>query len=240
MLTAKTILIVEDEENLGLTLQEYLEDKGFNSLLAQTKEQAWTLFLNHSPQVVLMDIGLPDGSGLDLARQMRKDRNDFLLLFLSALNDPDTKLEGLEIGAEDYITKPFALKELLFRLEKSFQLRDDLWQAQSKSSDPDGSLSYGPLKIFFPRFQVQDAFGKIIDLGQKECAILKFFHERPGVVLSREEIISHIWGEDKYPSNRTVDNYIVSLRKWSETDKNKNLEIQSIRGIGYKLIIKSE
>ncbi|MCR9204333.1 MAG: response regulator transcription factor, partial [Halobacteriovoraceae bacterium] len=183
------------------------------------------------PDVVLMDIGLPDGSGLELAREFRALNKNFLLLFLSALNDPDTKVEGLEIGAEDYITKPFALKELTFRLEKSFQLKAELKEAPEE-------YIHGPLIIRFSKFQVVDGAGQILELGQKECAILKLLYSTPEVVFSREEIIGRVWGENKFPSNRTVDNYIVKLRKWCETDKDENIEIQSIRGIGYKLCLK--
>jgi two-component system alkaline phosphatase synthesis response regulator PhoP len=226
----KNILIVEDEENLGLTLQEYLENKGYNAYLAQSIKEARALFNEHGPDVVLMDIGLPDGSGIEFAKSLREERKDFLLLFLSALNDPDTKVEALEIGAEDYITKPFALKELTLRLEKSLQFREGLKEE---------TYQYGPMSISFQKFQVVDAQNITIDLSQKECALLKLLHDNKGKVLSREDIIKVVWGEDKYPSNRTVDNYIVSLRKWCETDNEKHIDIQSIRGIGYKLVIKN-
>lgn len=226
------ILIVEDEENLGLTLNEYLQTRGYLTFWAETAKAAKEFFLKEEPDVVLMDIGLPDGSGLELAREFRSLNKNFLLLFLSALNDPDTKVEGLEIGAEDYITKPFALKELTFRLEKSFQLKAELKESPEE-------YIHGPLIIRFSQFQVVDGAGQILELGQKECAILKLLYSSPEIVFSREEIISKVWGDNKFPSNRTVDNYIVKLRKWCETDKDENIEIQSIRGIGYKLCLKS-
>ncbi len=225
------ILIVEDEENLGITLQEYLSGKGYDVRLSQTIKDSKDQFKKFNPDIVLMDIGLPDGSGLDLARELRAENPNLLLLFLSALNDPDTKLAGFEIGAEDYITKPFALKELTLRLQKSLQFKREI-----KESLKD--CVHGPLKIWFERFQVEDANGTIIDLGQKECAILRELYSNQGKAHSREALIEKIWGGDKFPSNRTVDNYIVKLRRWCETDPQKNIEIQSIRGIGYKLIIK--
>lgn len=225
------ILIVEDEENLGVTLYEYLEGIGYQVKLAQSVAEANDLFPIFEPHVVLMDIGLPDGSGLDLAREMRKEREDFLLFFLSALNDPDTKVEGLEIGAEDYITKPFALKELTLRLERSFQFKKSMNELPIE-------VSLGKLKIWFSKFQVKDALGEIINLGQKECAILELLYNSKGKAVGRDQIIASIWGEDKYPSQRTVDNYIVKLRKWAETDENHPLEILSIRGFGYQLNIK--
>jgi DNA-binding response OmpR family regulator len=233
MANQNKILVVEDEPNLGITLKEYLETIGYQASLACSASQARESFQSLSPQVVLMDIGLPDGSGLDLAKELRQEGQDFLLFFLSAQNDPDTKLEALEIGAEDYITKPFALKELTIRLKRAFQLHKDFTQKED-------CLNHGPLKIWFSRFQVQDALGEVLNLGQKEAAILNLLYNARGEVFEREKIIDAVWGEDKYPSNRTVDNYIVRLRKWCETDQEKSIVIQSVRGIGYKLIVKGD
>ncbi|MCB9061831.1 MAG: response regulator transcription factor [Halobacteriovoraceae bacterium] len=228
------VLIVEDETNLGATLKEYLKTLEYDTFWADTVSNAKELFKSEDPNIVLMDIGLPDGNGLDLAREFRNQRKDFALLFLSALNDPQTKVEGLEIGAEDYITKPFALKELVLRLNK-------ILGQQAQAYELPKELIFGPLKIWFKKYEVQDAHGEIIPLSQKECAILQLLYKEKGNVLSREEIIENIWSiNDSYPSNRTVDNYIVKLRKWCETDEHKNLEIQSVRSIGYKLIIKED
>ena len=224
------ILIVEDEENLGITLSEYLKGLGHGCFWAKDAKTARELFNLQRPTVILMDIGLPDGSGLELAREFRKIRKDFVLLFLSALNDPETKVEGLEIGADDYITKPFALKELILRLNR-------ILSSQSEINKLPEEITHGRLKIWFKRYEVQDASGSILTLSQKECAILELLYKKKNEAVDREEIIEKIWGEDKFPSNRTVDNYIVKLRKWCETDPSKNLEIQSIRSIGYKLII---
>jgi two-component system alkaline phosphatase synthesis response regulator PhoP len=224
------ILIVEDEENLGITLSEYLKGLGHGCFWAKDAKSARELFASQKPSVILMDIGLPDGNGLDLAREFRKIRKDFVLLFLSALNDPETKVEGLEIGADDYITKPFALKELILRLNR-------ILSSQSEISKLPEEINHGPLKIWFKRYEVQDAQGDILSLSQKECAILELLYTKKNEAVDREEIIEKIWGEDKFPSNRTVDNYIVKLRKWCETDPKKSLEIQSIRSIGYKLIV---
>lgn len=224
------ILIVEDEENLGITLSEYLEGIGHSTQWAKDAKSARELFSNFRPHVILMDIGLPDGNGLQLAREFRKERKDFVLLFLSAQNDPETKVEGLEIGAEDYITKPFALKELTLRLKR-------ILSTQSQVNKLPDEIVHGNLKIWFKQYEVQDAHGQILSLSQKECAILELLYTKKNEAVDREEIIEKIWGDDKFPSNRTVDNYIVKLRKWCETDVKGKIEIQSIRSIGYKLII---
>lgn len=224
------ILIVEDEENLGITLSEYLKALGYECFWARNAKSARELFKSEKPSVILMDIGLPDGNGLEVAREFRKTRKDFVLLFLSALNDPEIKVEGLEIGADDYITKPFALKELTLRLSR-------ILNSQTEINKLPEEINHGPLKIWFKRYEVQDAKGEIISLSQKECAILELLYKRKNEAINREEIIEKIWGEDKFPSNRTVDNYIVKLRKWCESDSAKHLDIQSIRSIGYKLTV---
>lgn len=224
------ILIVEDEENLGSTLQEYLSGLGHKCVWAKTGNEAKSFFKSNNPNLILMDIGLPDTNGLKLASLFRKERKDFVLLFLSALNDPETKVEALEIGAEDYITKPFALKELILRLDR-------ILKTQTSFETLPEEITHGPLKIWFRRYEVQDAQGAMIALSQKECAILELLYKKQNEAIPREEIIEKIWGEDKFPSNRTVDNYIVKLRKWCESDPSHSIEIQSIRSIGYKLTI---
>lgn len=224
------ILIVEDEENLGNTLEEYLQSLGYECFWAQNAQKARELFKEKNPDLILMDIGLPDSNGLVLAQEFRKLRKNFNFIFLSALNDPEIKVEAFEIGAEDYITKPFALKELLLRLSKIISTNKSL------NSLPD-EIVHGKLKIWFRRYEVEDAHGQAISLSHKECAILELLYKNNNKAIQREDIISTIWGEDKFPSNRTVDNYIVKLRKWCESDQLKSIEIQSIRGIGYKLII---
>ncbi|MDO9182674.1 MAG: response regulator transcription factor [Bacteriovorax sp.] len=224
------ILIVEDEINLGSTLEEFLTGLGHQCVWAKNGVQANEYFLSRRPNLILMDIGLPDTNGIDLAKKFRALRKDFVLLFLSALNDPETKVEALEIGAEDYITKPFALKELILRLDRILKTQNNL------ETFPE-EITHGPLKIWFRRYEVQDADQKIITLSQKECAILELLYKKQNSAVEREEIIEQVWGEDKFPSNRTVDNYIVKLRKWCESDSKKSIEIQSIRSIGYKLNI---
>lgn len=225
------ILIVEDEPNLGSTLHEYLQAKGFNCDLATTAAKARELFFEASgPAVVLMDIGLPDGNGIELANEFRAHRKDFVLLFLSALNDPDTKLQGLELGAQDYITKPFDLRELMLRLDR-------ILKTTEKFKDFLDEIQLGALRIWFKRYEVADAQGNILSLSQKECAILELLYESMPSVVSRDQIINNVWGKESFPSNRTVDNYIVKLRKWTETST--DVKITSVRGIGYRLEIRN-
>ena len=224
------ILIVEDEKNLGDTLKEYLSSIGYDCHKACDCKSAKLIFKELVPTIVIMDIGLPDGSGLELAKEFRKIRKDFVLLFLSAQNDPEIRLEGLEIGAEDYITKPFALKELTLRLER-------ILKSQSKINSLPEEINFGNLKIWFKRYEVLDGKGNIVGLSRKECEILELLYRNKNEAVERSTILDNVWGEEVFPSNRTVDNYIVSLRKWCETDPQGHVQIQSIRGVGYKLTV---
>lgn len=226
-MTSAKILIVEDEENLGETLKEYFQSKGHSCSLASSVQEAKELFKNEMPQIVLMDIGLPDGNGIDLAKEFKTKNDQLILLFLSALNDPEVRVKGLELGAEDYITKPFALKELTLRMERLL--------ATKELGD---HFLFGSLEIHFDRFELVDAAGSVRPLGKKDAAILRLLLDKKNQVVTREEIIENVWGHDQFPSNRTVDNYIVGLRKWAETDSTTPLSIQSVRGVGYKLNIK--
>lgn len=223
-----SVLLVEDEANLGQTLRDYLRTKKFKVELATSLKEARELFQEISPAIAILDIGLPDGSGIDLAREFRQLKKDCVLLFCTALNDPALRVEGLELGAEDYITKPFELKELTLRLDRILKGR------KLHLHNPD-EYSFGKLKFWPKRYEIQEASGEIIPLGQKECAILEILLEKKNEVVARDEMIESIWGENSFPSNRTIDNYIVKLRKWADSDPKAELKITSIRGIGYKL-----
>jgi two-component system alkaline phosphatase synthesis response regulator PhoP len=223
-----SLLLVEDEPNLGQTLRDYLRAKKFQVELATTCAEARLKFAQMSPAIAILDIGLPDGSGIDLAREFRQTRKDCVLLFCTALNDPSLRVEGLELGAEDYITKPFELKELTLRLDRILKF------SQIAQENPD-SYYFGKL-IFWPRrFEIQDAAGITSALSQKECAILELLLEKKNEVVGRDEMIERIWGENSFPTNRTIDNYIVKLRKWADSGLESDLKITSVRGIGYKL-----
>lgn len=224
------ILIVEDEPNLGETLRDYLRGKSHRVEWAPTVKAARELATQMGSEldVALLDINLPDGNGLDLARELRSKRRDLVMVFLSAQNDPALRVEGLEIGAEDYVTKPFELRELTLRLERILQYR------RLSSAGPE-VMSFGKLKFWPRRFEVEDAQGKIQSWGQKETAILQYLLTHKGEVVARDELIENIWGEESFPTNRTVDNYMVKLRKWCESDPTLPLRISSVRGVGYRL-----
>ena len=226
------ILIVEDEKNLGITLSEYLRSIGYDCFLATNGIEARRTFREKAPSVIFMDIGLPDSCGLKLAKEFKKERENFVLLFLSAQNDPDIKVEGLEIGAEDYITKPFALKEIIIRLERVLKMQENM------VSETSSQIQIGKMTIYFDRFEIESGNGETIPLSQKESGILKLLYKNKNRAVTREKMIEQIWGANNFPSNRTVDNYIVKLRKLFDREPEQIAQIISIRGIGYKLSLK--
>lgn len=228
-----SVLIVEDEPNLGQTLRDYLRAKKFMVDLATTCADARVLFNDFPPAIVILDIGLPDGDGISLAREFRAKRKDCVLLFCTALNDPTLRVEGLELGAEDYITKPFELKELTLRLDRILKTR------QLNAHNPD-EYKFGKLRFWPKRFEIQDAEGTVSSLGQKECAILELLIQKKNEVVARDAMIESIWGENSFPTNRTIDNYIVKLRKWADSDSTGVVQITNVRGIGYKLELKGQ
>ncbi len=223
-----SLLIVEDEPNLGQTLRDYLRTRKYKVELATTCAEAREKFRVLPPAIAILDIGLPDGDGITLAREFRAERKECVLLFCTALNDPALRVEGLELGAEDYITKPFELKELTLRLDRILRSR------RLTMHNPD-TYTFGKLVFWPKRFELRDAAGTVSALGQKECAILELLIERKNEVVARDEMIESIWGEHSFPTNRTIDNYIVKIRKWADSDPGSGLAITSVRGIGYKL-----
>jgi DNA-binding response OmpR family regulator len=224
------ILLVEDSPHLGATLSEYLEGNNYPCRWAKNVKMARELFTTNRPNIVLMDIGLPDGDGLSLAAEFKKNFPQLILFFLSAQNHPEVRVKGLELGGDDYITKPFDLKEVVLRLGKAQTFQREIVKLPEE-------IVHGPLTIWFSRFEVKKADGEIISLSQKECEMLKMLYQSKGRVVSREDIIESIWGGDQYPTNRTVDNYIVRLRKWCESDPARHIDIKSVRGVGYKLMV---
>lgn len=218
---ASRILVVEDEKNVGSTLTERLKKEGFDVAWATTAEAAQTEIAERRFDLALLDVGLPDGNGFQIAEAIRKKQRGTAIIFLTAFGNPEDRIRGLELGAEDYVVKPFHLKELLLRVQNGLKRARYL----SASSEQDG-IQIGKALIHFSRFEVE-IDGSTQSLTHKECAVLKLLVERRGKVVSRDEILNEAWSEDEFPSPRTVDNFILRLRRI--------VEIKSIRGVGYQL-----
>ena len=228
------LLLVEDEKNVGATLLERLKAEGFAVTWALTAEDARFQIADQIFDLVLLDVGLPDGSGFDVGRLLRTRQPGAALMFLTALGTPEDRIRGLELGAEDYIVKPFHLKELILRI------RNGLKRARYIATHSDGSAAtaiVGKAAINFLRFEAVVAGSSTpTPLSHKETALLKLMVERRGAVVSRDEMLDHAWSEDEFPTPRTVDNFILRLRRLVEKNPEAPEVIKSVRGIGYQLL----
>lgn len=225
---ALKLLIVEDEKNIAETLVERLEEEYGAAVWAASVASAVEALNVQAFDLALLDVGLPDGSGFDVAATIRDKRPETAIVFLTAMGSPDDRVRGLELGAEDYIVKPFHLKELLLRI------RNVLKRSQSLSSNEQPVLQIGDTVIDFGAFKVKSA-GQELTLTHKECLLLQLFVEKRGQVVSRDEILDRVWPEGEFPTQRTVDNFIVRIRRLIDGGKVKKSWIRSIRGVGYRL-----
>jgi len=225
----KRILIVEDEENIADGLKLNLDMAGYETVVAGDGFTALDLWRQGNFDLILLDIMLPGKDGLDICRTIRKEAGRIPILFLTARDREDDRIAGLLAGGDDYLVKPFNLKELLLRVGAIF--RRQTWYSSEEIST--NRFEFGPFWVDFASYQAQGTSGTI-SLSQKECMIMKFLAEHANEVVPRDMILDAVWGYNVYPTNRTVDNFIARLRKIFETDPAKPVYIHTIRGAGYK------
>ncbi len=221
------LLVVEDEPSLGATLVERLTRSGFDVAWARTVTAAQAQLAKHPFDLALLDVGLPDGSGFLLAEAIRKQAVGMAIIFLTAMGDPQHRILGLELGAEDYVVKPFNYQELVLRIENGLRRARFCGTGLNR-------MKVGRAKINFAAFSAE-ADGETTTLSQRETALLKLLVENRGSVVSRDQILDEVWSRDDYPTPRTVDNFILKLRRLVETDPETPTVIRSVRGVGYQL-----
>ena len=224
------ILVVEDEANLADLLSENLTAEGYRVEVARTGSEGLSQALEGEFDLIVLDVMLPEIDGFTICRKLREDQHDVPVLFLTARNDPDDRIHGLESGGDDYLTKPFHLKEFLLRVAAI--LRRRTWYGSM--TDADSVLRFGENEIDFRSFQGRSWDGAEQTLTHKEAMILKALAEREGEVVSREDILERVWGYDLYPSTRTIDNFIVRLRRRFEVDAESPRHLHTVRGLGYR------
>jgi two-component system alkaline phosphatase synthesis response regulator PhoP len=225
------ILVVEDERNVAETLTERLGAAGFNVTRADSVGSARRALGGGSWALALLDVGLPDGNGFDLARSLREQSPATAIIFLTAHANPDDRIRGLELGADDYVAKPFHFRELLLRIQNCLKRAQELATVPGEMR---GKVRIGRATVDFERFSAT-VDGESRALTHKECAVLRLLAERVGKAVSRDEILDRAWSADEFPTSRTVDNFIVRLRKLVEADPADPRIIRSIRGVGYLL-----
>jgi DNA-binding response OmpR family regulator len=228
---APALLLVEDDPNVAGTLASRLTSEGFAVTRAGSVRAAREAILQHVFAAAVLDVGLPDGNGFEVAKHLRETSPGTAMLFLTAYGTPEDRIHGLELGADDYMTKPFAFRELLLRIQNMLKRAGDIAQ---RSAAVTGPVRIGIATVDFDRFTA--ASGDTVHrLTHKECAVLKLLVDQAGKAVSRDEILGRAWAPDEFPTERTVDNFILRLRKLVERDPADPRTIRSIRGVGYQL-----
>jgi two-component system, OmpR family, alkaline phosphatase synthesis response regulator PhoP len=225
-----SILVIEDEENLASTLKLNLELEGYTCLLANKGVEALKLFNgNHTQlQLVILDVMLPEINGFDLFERFQEINSQVPVIFLTAKNQSSDKITGLKLGAQDYITKPFDLEELLLRVKNTIQ-------RNSKTNEVK-TFSFKNGTINFETFIITTYKKESLTLSKREIGLLKLLTTNATKVISRDEIIETLWTVNENPSARTIDNYILNFRKYFEPDSKQPQHFFSIRGVGYKFV----
>ena len=225
-----SILLVEDEENLHESLKINLELGGYQITSAYDGVEAMKAVQNEYFDLIIMDVMLPEMDGFSVTQTIRLTNTEVPILILSAKDSSADRVTGLKKGADDYLTKPFNLEELLLRIQKLIEKNKRL----QKTSTIGDSYNFGGNKVDFKAQQATTARGEKIDLSKKEAMLLKLLIENKNEVVPREKILQAVWGYNVYPTTRTIDNFILSFRKYFEEDSRSPKYFHSVRGVGYK------
>jgi len=233
-MSAERLLVVEDELNLANVISDNLEVEGFEVEIVDHGTRALERIREDAPALVLLDVMLPGLDGFSICERLRAEDNQVPILFLTAKNESDDRVRGLAAGGDDYLTKPFDLRELILRVHAI--LRRTRWYESPSNAGEE--LVLGDATVDFKSFTVRlgaRAGGREVRLSSKETMILRYLAEHAGEVVSRADIIDRVWGYDAFPTTRTIDNFVVRLRRVIEPDARSPRFIHTVRGVGYRL-----
>jgi two-component system alkaline phosphatase synthesis response regulator PhoP len=225
-----SILLVEDEENLHEALKLNLELEGYDVTSAYDGSEALKKVDNEYFDLIIMDVMLPEVDGISVTETVRVQNNEVPILILSARNTSSDRVLGLKKGADDYLTKPFNLEELLLRVQKLINKNKKMLEKDSVGD----SYAFGSNSIDFKAQEAVIKTGERIQLSKKEAMLLKLLIENKNEVVPREKILQTVWGYNVYPTTRTIDNFILNFRKYFEEDSRNPQFFHSVRGVGYK------
>lgn len=239
------VLLVEDEEHLALGLRFNLENAGYEVALARSAEEALEEIGRGAFDLVILDVMLAgERDGYAVARTIREAGNYVPIIMLTARETHEDRVEGIDSGADDYVTKPFDLEELLARVRG--HLRRQAWtrrrgaedggEAQRAAAPRADVLAFGRCRVDFQTFRAETHDGKVVELSSREATIMRFFADHEGEVVTRKTFLEKVWGEPGTLETRTVDNFILRLRKYFEENPKNPKHIQSVRGVGYRFV----
>ncbi len=224
----KTILVIEDDMAIARGLQEVLTEEHFAVQLAQTGVKGLSTAKRENIDLIILDLKLPDKNGEDICRELRADGVDTPIMMLTSKKKENDKVMGLEIGADDYMTKPFSTRELVARIRALLRRKSEIRKEIEE-------YAFGDIEVDFRKQEVLKK-KKIVRLSVKEIDILKYFIQHEGEVVTRDMLLNDIWGYEKFPTTRTVDNYVLSLRKKIEDDPAAPLHLLTVHTAGYKFV----
>lgn len=228
----KKILIVDDEPSIQDLLVFNLEKEGYKTMTASDGEEGITLALSQNPDLILLDVMLPKADGLTVCKRIRQTMSKVPIIMLSAKGEEIDKILGLEIGADDYMTKPFSIRELIARVKanlRKMDQSDDLSQAGIRSN----KVVVGDLKLDLDKFEVEVRGQKVTDLTRREFDVLRYLAQKPGQVVTREDLLEKVWGYEYYGDIRTVDVTIRRIREKIEKNTANPKILITKRGVGY-------
>jgi DNA-binding response OmpR family regulator len=228
MVVRARILLVEDDVNLGYVIKDNLEISQFAVTLCDDGEKGWEQFLQQAYDICVLDVMLPRKDGFTLAQAIRQRNEMVPIIFLTAKSMKEDKIAGFRAGADDYMTKPFSIEELVLRIEVFLK-------RSGHKAMPQQTFAIGQYRFDYQNLSLGSP-GQIIRLTQKECEILRMFCLQPGEVLKRHDILTTIWGDDDYFMGRSLDVFISRLRKYMKEDP--RITIENLHGIGFRMTVR--
>jgi DNA-binding response OmpR family regulator len=227
----QTLLIIEDDPAIQLGLRKNLSYEGYRVITATDGDKGLELAFDSKPDLILLDLMLPGVNGFEICRTIRRHDPTVPILIISAKDQEIDKIMGFELGADDYITKPFSVKEVVARVKAALRRTTALEQETEV-------LRFGPNEVDFQGRSLR-IDGKEIDVSPREFDLLQYLSRNPNRVLSRDQILNRVWGYDYYGTARTIDNFVQKLRRKVEADPEEPQYIVTVRGVGYKFVPES-
>ncbi len=224
----RRVLLVEDDQMMAIALRDGLESEGYQAEVAENGNTGFRMASEKNYDLIILDLMLPKLSGYDVCKKLRASNNTVPLIMLTARSLDVEKVQGLKLGADDYITKPFSLMELFARMEA-------VLRRSTRQVEPPDCYQFDDISLDFKRYQATKG-GKPLELSPREFRILKFFIEHRGQVVSRDRLLDGVWSHDSFPSTRTVDTHIAKVRQKIEERSDNPQYLITVHGVGYKFI----
>jgi DNA-binding response OmpR family regulator len=226
------ILAVEDDPAILRGLSDNLRFEGYEVITASDGETGYNLQRERKPDLIVLDLMLPRMSGFEFCRKLRGEGIQTPILMLTARSEEPDRVLGLDLGADDYVTKPFSVRELMARVRALLRRSQP-----GKDGNPDlpDDLRFGDAELDFRKYEARRN-GAPVEMTRKEFAILRFLASRAGEVVTRDDLLNEVWGYESYPSSRTVDNHVAGLRAKLERDSSQPEHIKTVHGVGYKFV----